>query len=426
MRINSVVGMFGVLIFSLSASYLFAGGQGEEATDEVEKELELPTYQLAEGFGVWWRAAAEAFAEQNPGYSINLVDVPFGDHHDQLTTRLVAGNPPDIAHISARFMFGFAESGLLEPLDDRLSEIGWQESDFIPAQEQMRIDGSVYAQVLLGYGWGLFYNEAMLDSAGVEVPTTPEEFVEAAKALTLDTNDDGRTDQYGFTFVTDQSTQSYFELTYILAGLDHSWTDNGDLVARDDLHEAIAIMGELLEAGTTPTGLNSSQKRELFWQGEAAMYIDGSWAPAFKEDAAEDVAENFAVAPLPFFDEAGGPSNVLAIPADLDEETKEIAFEFIKMVQSPEWQQAYGEMSGNPPARQGQLTDKARDDWPHLPVFEASTERASHSYLPEGLESEYNKFSSIVTEGISGLASGALDVDEATDEIHETLSNEFF
>ncbi len=389
-------------------------------------ELELPTYQLQEGFGVWWKAAAEAFAEENPGHTIKLVGAPFGDHHDQLTTRFVAGNPPDIAHISARFMFGFADSGFLEPLDACLAEIDWKEEDFISAQQQMRRDGQVYGQLLLGYGWGLFYNAQMLDAAGIAVPTTPEEFVAAAKALTLDSDNDGRIDQYGFPFVTDQSTQTYFALTYVLAGLGHGWVEDGEPVSRDALREAVAMTGELLEAGVTPTGIGNNDVRQLFWQGRAAMYIDGSWAPAFKKDAESSVSENFRVAPLPFPDEAGGPSNVLTIPAALDDERKALACKFIQMVQRPEWQQAYAEMSGNPPARLGTLTDKARADWPEIPVFEASSARATRSYLPEGLEDKYNKFAAIVSEGISGLASGALDVDQATDQIHDELSREFF
>ena len=388
-------------------------------------ELELPTYQLREGFGIWWKAAAEEFAEQNPGHTIKLVGAPYGDHHDQLTTRFIAGNPPDIAHISARFMFGFADAGFLEPLEDRLAAIGWNEDDFIAAQKEMRRNGHVYAQLLLGYGWGLFYNEEMLQEAGVEVPTTPEEFVDAAKALTKDIDGDGRTDQYGFPFVTNQSSQTYFALTYILAGLGHGWVEGGKIVDRDALREAIAMAGELIAAGTTPTGLASNDVRQLFWQGRAAMYIDGSWAPAFKKDATEEVAADFRVAPLPFPDEAGGPSNVLAIPAALDEERKALAFKFIEMVQSPEWQKKYGEMSGNPPARLDMLTDKARAEWPEIPVFEASAARARFSYLPRGHEAEYNKFSSIVSEGMSALASGALTVDEATDQIHGELSREF-
>ncbi|MEM9765025.1 MAG: hypothetical protein AAF968_21390, partial [Pseudomonadota bacterium] len=114
------------------------------------------------------------------------------------------------------------------------------------------------------------------------------------------------------------------------------------------------------------------------------------------------------------------------IPAALDDETKKLACRFIQMVQSEEWQKAYGEMSGNPPARIGTLTDKARADWPETPVFEASAARATRSYLPVGLETEYNKFAAIVSEGISAMVSGALDVDEATDQIHGELSREFF
>mgnify|MGYP001185413623 CR=1 FL=1 len=390
------------------------------------KEWELPTYQLKEGFGVWWQAAAEAFAEKYPEHSIKLIGIPFGDHHDQLTTRFVAGNPPDIAHISARFMFGFADAGFLEPLDACLAEVDWVESDFISAQKQMRMDGKIYAQLLLGYGWGLFYNEAMFEAAGVDVPTSPEEFVSAAATLTLDTDGDGRTDQYGFPFISDQSTGTYFTITYILAGLGHGWVEDGELVARDDLRDAVAMINSLVEAGASPTGIGSNEQRQLFWQGRGAMYFDGSWAPAFKKDATEEVARHFRVAPLPFPDEAGGPSNVLAIPSALDDETKDLACKFIQMIQGEEWQQAYGELSGNPPARLGTLTDKARADWPEIPVFEASAARATRSYLPVGLETDYNKFAAIISEGISAMASGALDVDQATDQIHGELRREFF
>lgn len=389
-------------------------------------ELELPTYQLQEGFGDWWRAAAAAFAEENPGHTIKLVGAPFGDHHNQLTTRFVAGNPPDIAHISARFMFGFADSGFLEPLEDRLGAIGWKEADFISAQKQMNRNGHTYALNLLGYSWGLFYNDAMLKEAGVAVPETPEDFLAAAEALTKDTDKDGRTDQYGFAFVTDQSSQTYFALTYLLAGMGQPWVTDGELVSRDALHKAVAMTAAFIEAGTTPTGIGNNDVRQLFWQGKAAMYIDGSWGTGFKKDATPEVVENYRVAPLPFPNEAGGPSNVLAIPAALDDERKDLAFKFIELVQRPEWQKNYGEISGNPPARKGMLTEKAYADWPEIKVFEASSKRATQSYLPEGLEGDYNKFAAIISEGISGMASGALSADEATDQIHDELSREFF
>ena len=58
--------------------------------------LEMPSYQLREGFGPWWRAAAEEFAKRNPGLRVNLTEVPFEPHHAQLTTRFIAKNPPDL------------------------------------------------------------------------------------------------------------------------------------------------------------------------------------------------------------------------------------------------------------------------------------------------------------------------------------------
>ena len=74
--------------------------------------LEMPSYQLREGFGPWWRAAAEEFGRRHPSLRVNLIEVPFEPHHAQLTTRFIAKNPPDLCHISARFFYGFADQGL--------------------------------------------------------------------------------------------------------------------------------------------------------------------------------------------------------------------------------------------------------------------------------------------------------------------------
>lgn len=389
-------------------------------------ELEMPSYQLEEGFGPWWLAAAEAFAEENPGHSIKLVNVPFGAHHDGLTTRFVAGNPPDLAHISARFYFGYADQGFLEPLDERLAEIAWKEEDFISAQAGLRRDGKTYAQLLLGYGWGLFYNADMLAEAGVEVPTTREELMAAAAKLTRDRDGDGRVDQYGLVIGTDKSSQTHMNLSYFLAGLGHGWVEDGKLVDKAVLREALALTQELVSSQASPAGLAANPMRQLFWQGNAAMYIDGSWAVAYRKDATDAVKAAYRVAPLPFPDEAGGPSNVLAIPAALSDERKELAFKFVELIQRPEWQQRYAEISGNPPARLGMMNDAIRTAWPELEVFEASTGRATKSYLPEGQEGNFAKWSAIVGDGVTGLVSGTLSLDEAVDMIHGELTAEFF
>ena len=387
-------------------------------------ELVMPSYQLDESFGPWWRAAAAEFAKENPGNSIKLVPVPFEQHHNQLTTRFVAGDPPDLAHISARFYFSYADQGFLEPLDDRLAKVGWQEKDFIGSQAQLRRKGHVYAQALLGYGWGLFYNADMLAKAGVAVPKTKDDLMAAAKKLTIPGT--GKVQQYGYSVATNQSSATYMKLTFFLTGLGHSWIENGKLVSKADLKQALAMTAELLKDREAPAGFSEDQERQLFWQGGAAMYIDGSWAVGYKANAAASVKTAYKVAPLPFVDAAGGPSNVLAIPAALPKERKDLAFKFIELIQRPEWQRRYAEMTGNPPARIMPLSKEALDKWPEISVFVDSTKTAKLSYLPVGKETEFAKWSNIVAEGVSGLAGGALTLDKAVDQIHGELTSAFF
>lgn len=387
--------------------------------------LEMPSYQLREGFGDWWRAAAEAYAERNPGISINLIEVPFTDHHAQLTTRLIAGNPPDLAHISARFFYNLADEGLLEPLDDHFASIGWREEDFIPGQRDMRRNGQIYGQLLLGYSYGLFYNRDMLEAAGIALPTNLEELLDAAEALTIDRTGDGRIDQFGMVWPTAATTASYVYLTYMITGMGLDWVDSeGNFISREDLRTAVGHIGRLVETGATPPGLDSNPARQLFWQGNAAMYIDGSWAVAYKDDAAPAVQAAYGVAPLPLLDQAAGPSNVLSVPAGLPDDRREAALGFLGMISSQEWQEKYALISGNPPARLDAVPAEAYEAWPELVIFEEAAAVSQGSFMPRGLEAEFNEFGRAVADAITGMVSGQMTPDQAADYIHDTITRE--
>ncbi|MCG6113819.1 MAG: extracellular solute-binding protein [Mesorhizobium sp.] len=416
--------MKALLIGATSAVVLSAAVHHSYAQDIV---LEMPSYQLREGFGDWWRAAAEAFAAENPGLSINLIEVPFSDHHNQLTTRLIAGNPPDLAHISARFFYNFADEGLLEPLDDYLASIDWNEEDFIPGQQDMRRDGKIYGQLLLGYSYGLFYNRDMFEEAGIELPTDLDSMLDAAETLTVDRDGDGRPDQFGMVWPTAATTSSYVYLTYLITGMGKDWVDrDGNFIERDDLRTAFAHINRLLEVGATPAGLDSNPARQLFWQGNAAMYIDGSWAVAYKNDAAESVQAAYAVAPLPLADQAAGPSNVLAVPAGLPEERREAALKFVGMISSPEWQQNYATISGNPPARLGSVPDEAYELWPELHIFEDAAAVSQGSFMPRTLETDFNEINQFVVDAITGMVSGQYTAEEAADYVYDQMQTAYF
>lgn len=389
--------------------------------------LELPSYQLQQGFGNWWRAAARAFEAEHPDVKINLIDVPFGDHHSQLTTRLIAGNPPDLLHISARYFYNFADEGLLEPLDDYFASIGWNEADFIPGQAAMKRNNHIYAQLLLGYSYGLFYNKTMFEEAGIKVPTDLDSLMTATKGLSVDRDGDGRPDQFGLVWPTANTNGSYIYLTYMLTGLGKDWVEaDGNLVSREDLRTAVAKIDDLLKAGATPPGIDVTRARQLFWQGNAAMLIDGSWAVADRATAAETVQQNYAVAPLPLLGEAGGPSNVLAVAAGLPDDRRRAALEFVGFITRPEWQEQYAVISGNPPARLNSTPAEAYDVWKELPIFEKSAAEYRGSFMPAGHEASFSDFDRIVRDAITAMVSEQKTAEQAADEIYDNLSAEFF
>ena len=86
---------------------------------------------------------------------------------------------------------------------------------------------------------------------------------------------------------TAATTSSYVYLTYMITGMGKDWVDHdGDFIERDDLRTAFAHYQPASGSpAATPAGLDSNPARQLFWQGNAAMYIDGSWAVAYKNDA---------------------------------------------------------------------------------------------------------------------------------------------
>jgi multiple sugar transport system substrate-binding protein len=390
----------------------------------AQMELDFPTYQLQQDFGPWWKAVVTAYEKKNPDVKIKLTNAPTNDHHRLLTTRFVGGNPPDIVHMTARFLWGYVDQGFIAPLDPWISKTDIL-ANWAPDQASMKIGGKTYALLMLSYSFGLFYNKQMLADAKVDVPKTLEEFVAAAKTLTKDRDGDGRVDQYGLPLTTAGSSWGYITFMHFHCGRDRDIVINGKIDSADEIEKTLVVINEIVASGASPKGLDLNPMRQLFWQGNAAMYIDGSWAPGFANNAADKVKNNWDIAPLPMKSMAGGPSNVLAIPKAISPERQEAVWRFIELAASPEWQQHYAEMSGNPPGRAHSLTDEARKKWPHLELFEKETFKSGvRSHMPTGFEKDFNRFSKIVTDSMAVMMSGATPR-KAAEQMHANLTRQF-
>jgi len=112
----------------------------------------------------------------------------------------------------------------------------------------------------------------------------------------------------------------------------------------------------------------------------------------------------------------GGASNVLAVPAGLDPERAELAWKFIELFTSEEWQAKYATVAGQPPARAGVLNEEilAANENMRQFVFAADNAR---DYIPPGLEENYTRFRDLVIEATLAVVVQGQDPDAALDQL---------
>ena len=129
----------------------------------------------------------DTFAEENPGSSLVIEEVGWGDLVTRLTTALPdAANTPDVVEIGNTQSPTFTTVGAFRDLSPIYDELGG--SDLLPSFVEVgTVDGKQYA---LPYYFGsryMFYRKDIWTAAGLEVPTTLAEFADAVATLRTDT-----------------------------------------------------------------------------------------------------------------------------------------------------------------------------------------------------------------------------------------------
>lgn len=124
-----------------------------------------------------------------------------GDYFEllaKLRTSMHVGLAPALTHVVGESLPYLAEAGVLEPIDDVAPDV-----DLVPALTQDGMFGAGRPTFGLPFNRStpvLYVNEAMLESAGVAVPTTWDELRAGARALT---RREGSETTYGFASAID-------------------------------------------------------------------------------------------------------------------------------------------------------------------------------------------------------------------------------
>ncbi|WP_431046852.1 ABC transporter substrate-binding protein [Streptomyces sp. P1-3] len=235
--------------------------------------------------------AARKFAEAYQKAEVSIEWVP-GEYESKLATTLLGSDAPDVFEYHPDIQL--VRSKQIVPLDDIIADV---KDDFLPEDIKANsVDGKVYGIRMIDDPQFFFYRRSLLDKAGVKPPTTLDELIDAAHALTTDK-------VKGLNI-----GQKLKQVTKPLV-----WSTGAELVTADNkvgfhteaVVEALAKTRELYKGDALLLGApTDSWDPASFVQGLCAIQWCGIWAiPAVEKAFGDD----YGIFPFPSSGEQGRP-----------------------------------------------------------------------------------------------------------------------
>jgi multiple sugar transport system substrate-binding protein len=216
----------------------------------------------------------DAYALENhiTNVTINFQSISNSVFNDKLITAIAAGTAPDIFKVTPATVPELVGLNGLLPLDNYVKNWDVVKDGEIPANVmQMAYAGQkkLYTMPHTNVVLYLYYRKDIFAKDGVQPPTTMDEFYADCKALTRDTNGDGKIDQYGFAMRGASGGQNMW------AGLVFNCTKGMDYL---DSKGNVAF--------NTPAVITANQKY-------IDLYKDGYTPPTAPTDGQQQITQEF-------------------------------------------------------------------------------------------------------------------------------------
>ena len=276
----------------------------------------------------------EEFTEQT-GVGVDLEVISWSDLQTRIQTAVTSGQAPDVVNIGNTWAVSLQATGAFLPLDDTAMEaIGGADKFVETALETGGAPGTDPTSVpLYGLAYGLYYNKAMFEDAGLQPPTTWEEMVSAAQALT-----DPATGVYGMALASGSYTENnHFAFINATQNGAELFDDDGNpTFTEDGVVDGIVRYLDLMQRAevVNPSNAqydNASLAVADFATGKAAMILNQNNANATIEangmapdaygvvpfpapaDAESDVASHVAGINISIFENTEHPDEALQL-----------------------------------------------------------------------------------------------------------------
>lgn len=277
MRNNRILGTVALSAAAITVLAGCSGGGG--GSDENELVIWMPTQEDSQGEAI--NALIDEFEAQNPEVVVTLEERSVDEHKNAMRQAAGTDAGPDIYWYWEGSGLGgeLIDVGVSKDLSDYYAEYGWEDR-FTPASlSGITQYGGFHGVPWSQQGEGVYYNKALFAQAGIEAaPTTYDELVDAAQKL----KDAGITPiEFGGTVNWDvmRLLDSLIETECGSDVADELNTGDGDWSSEQCVTEAFTELktwgDEYFNDGYL--GINNDDAAQLFFSGQAAMSLEGTW-----------------------------------------------------------------------------------------------------------------------------------------------------
>ncbi len=290
-----------MIIFVLTIP-VFSGGQTDSS--ESETGITIQYWSWDPELKSRNEAMIASFEAANPGITVELTTVEPKEYWTKIRIMANQKKLPDVFNLSSGYIEEWAQNDLLMEMDSFIDQDLEQNNFYMnlfDAVKDLSGTDKYYAFPYALVTTCLYYNKDMFDSAGIDYPDsewTWDDFLEAARAMTKDLDGDGSIDQWGYWF--------YGRYAHI-----ESWvySNGGNLIDRETMRyapdtnamSALTFLTDLvLKENVAPSKkeMSAFRQQDVFPNGVAAMFVDGSWNIDNNRTVAGD-SINWGIAELP-------------------------------------------------------------------------------------------------------------------------------
>ncbi len=411
---------------------------GASSVMAEEKPFEGQEITFADtGAGDWEKNLDPIIAkfEEETGAKVNVELYAHADYLELLQVKLPSESDDyDVIGVDVPLVASYASKGWISSVDEYFTEE--EKAQFTPsALEAGCWDGSFYAPAMNSSSQLLWYNTALLEEAGVEIPEnsvenrlTWEQVADIAKKTLEVVDPEGNKGIGGIGFGQVSRTYQMNQLPNSLGGKnigDDGYTAEG-IINSPEWIEAATWYQNLYNEGVALKGFTADDSGDFFRAGKMVFIVDGTW---MSNSCISEGMENFGYAPVPAFegheDQVGTPTGSWHFGIPTNAKNKDLAAAFIKYMSIGEGNEMWLENNGDVPATIAGV-EKLLDSEDAEEYMKIAAYESSNTAVPRALTPGFTEYDTIIQNTWEDIKNGS-DVTEslnnAAAKIEEAMAN---